>query len=112
MSDLFQSIIEPLHRSAAVSSVFGEAVPAQGKTIIPVARIAYGFGAGGGHGVRDNKTGDGEGGGGGVVATPLGVYEITSDATRFVPLYEGRKLLAAALIGLAVGVLWARRDNN
>jgi len=104
MSEMFKSIVEPLQTSAAVKSVFGEAVSAQGKTVIPVARVAYGFG-GGGRGAR-------EGGGGGVSATPLGVFEITDQGTRFVALNLKRKLLLAGFAGLCVGLLWSRGTRH
>ena len=84
MPEFLNSIIERLNSSAKVQSVFGEPIAANGKTIIPVARVAYGFGGGAGEAMR-------EGGGGGVVATPLGVFEITDGRTRFVPLGENRK---------------------
>jgi uncharacterized spore protein YtfJ len=112
MTDLFESIVEPLQRSAAVKSVFGDAIPAQGKTIIPVARIGYGFGGGGGKGVRHEVPDEGSGGGGGVMAIPLGVFEVTDTQTRFIPLHEKRKVVAGALIGFCLGVLWARRAVN
>jgi uncharacterized spore protein YtfJ len=109
MHELLKSIIEPLQESAAVKSVFGEPVVAQGRTIIPVARIAYGFGGGGGKGVRNGAPGEGEGGGGGVVAIPLGVVEMTDRETRFIPLHQNRKLVAAGFAGVCLGLLWARR---
>ena len=46
MSPRLESMFEPLTRSASVKSVYGEAISANGKTIIPVARVAYGFGGG------------------------------------------------------------------
>ena len=36
-----------LHLGASVRNVFGDSVEAHGRTVIPVARIGYGFGAGG-----------------------------------------------------------------
>ena len=68
------SLIDPLSKSASVSSVYGEAFTANGKTIIPVARIAYGFGAGSGRKPGESASGEGEGGGGGVYAEPVGVH--------------------------------------
>lgn len=52
VQDLFQSLAERLQQSANVSSVFGEPIAAQGRTIIPVAKISYGFGGGAAGGVR------------------------------------------------------------
>jgi uncharacterized spore protein YtfJ len=112
VTEVFKSIVEPLQSSANVKSVFGDAIPAQGKTIIPVARVGYGFGGGGGKGGRHETSGDGAGGGGGVIAIPLGVFEITDTRTRFIPLHEKRKVAAGALIGLCLGILCARRWNR
>ena len=108
MSEILKSIIEPLQTSAAVKSVYGDPISAAGKTIIPVARIAYGFGVGSGKGSGPGLPGEGEGGGGGVVAAPAGVFEVTGSHTRFVPLHESRNLLLAGLIGFGLGLLCAR----
>lgn len=91
------SLIDPLSKSASVSSVYGEAFTANGKTTIPVARIAYGFGNGAG------KEGEG---GGGVYAEPVGCIEVTDAETRFIAVNEKRKL-AAALAGFCLGAFWA-----
>jgi uncharacterized spore protein YtfJ len=119
MPEIFKSIIEPLQTSAAVKSVFGEAVTGQGKTIIPVARIAYGFGGGSGKGIHPSRAGEdkqsegeGVGGGGGIVAMPLGVFEVTETQTRFIPLHDHRKLAGALLFGLSLGLLFARRGKQ
>lgn len=109
MGEMLKSIIGPLQEHAAIKSVYGDPISAQGKTIIPVARIAYGFGGGSGKGMRQDSGGEGEGGGGGAVAIPLGVFEITDSQTRFILVDEHRKILAAGLIGLAFGLFWAMR---
>jgi len=111
MSPKLESMFEPITRSASVSAVYGEAITANNKTIIPVARIAYGFGGGRG---RKNREGDapnreGEGGGGGVYAVPLGIVEVTDTETRFIPLNDKRKLAGILLVGFCLGALWARK---
>jgi uncharacterized spore protein YtfJ len=108
---MLKSIVDPLRTSAAVTSVFGDAVSTQGKTVIPVARIAYGFGGGSGkrnRGPAEDGPREGEGGGGGVLATPLGVFEVTDSQTRFIPLNVTRKYLAGGLAGCIAGFLWAK----
>jgi uncharacterized spore protein YtfJ len=107
-----ESMFEPLTRSASVKSVYGEAISANGKTIIPVARVAYGFGGGRGrkHQERDSPDSpEGEGGGGGVYAVPIGVLEVSEAQTRFIPLSDKRRLAGAALVGFCLGAWWARR---
>jgi len=47
---LLQSLKDSVLTQASVKTIYGEPIQAQGKTIIPVARISYGFGAGAGTG--------------------------------------------------------------
>jgi len=107
MSPKLESMFEPLTRSASVKSVYGEAIAANGKTIIPVARVAYGFGGGRGR-KHQEADAEGEGGGGGVYAVPIGVVEVTDTETRFVPLHDKRALAGAVLVGFCLGAFWAR----
>jgi uncharacterized spore protein YtfJ len=46
---------ESLGSSATVKAVFGEPVHAAGRTVIPVAKVAYGFGGGFGTGHEKNR---------------------------------------------------------
>jgi uncharacterized spore protein YtfJ len=109
MQENLQTMLDPLSKSASVKSVYGEAIAANGKTIIPVARIAYGFGGGKGRKQGEGHPGEeGEGGGGGVYAIPAGVIEVTDTETRFIAVHEKRKLAAAALVGFCMGAFWAR----
>jgi uncharacterized spore protein YtfJ len=50
-ADLLHKIGETLGSTATVKSVFGEPISAHGKTVVPVAKVVYGFG--GGFGARD-----------------------------------------------------------
>ncbi len=110
IQQLFQSLIERLQSSASVKNVYGEPIKAEGKTLIPIASIRYGFGGGVGtqkeEGETDGKAGkEGVGGGGGVVAVPAGVLEVTQDHTLFIPFYDRRKMLGMILIGMMVGMV-------
>ena len=114
--ELFKSISERVQTAASVKTVYGEPVSAEGKTIIPVARVAYGFGAGGGsRGSRPEEDVSGEvadeggGGGGGVSVNPIGVIEITAGETRFISFEERRQIIRAALLGAVVGLFLLRR---
>jgi uncharacterized spore protein YtfJ len=109
-TDILHQIGESLGSSATVKSVFGEPIQAGGKTVIPVAKVAYGFGGGfgTGHGKVDPKggrSGEGGGGGGGVRAFPAGALEISEDGTRFIPFPDLRWLAAAFAAGAVVGGL-------
>jgi uncharacterized spore protein YtfJ len=101
-------------QATGVRTVYGEPVAAHGRTIIPVARVAYGFGSGAGLSANNDLTphGEGAGGGGGVLATPVGVVEIAEDHTRFLRFEEWRPLAAAAAVGLCVGIVLGKRGGR
>jgi uncharacterized spore protein YtfJ len=109
----FQSLIEHLRSSAGVATVYGAPVEAHGRTLIPVARVAYGFG--GGHGSAPGESpGGGEsasggGLGGGVSARPVGVVEIGPEGTRLIVFEDRKKLLASMAAAFFLGVLLGRR---
>lgn len=117
IQNFFQSMLDRLHSSAQVRTVYGESITAAGRTVIPVARIAYGFGGGSGsrhpgQGAAQMDAEEGGGGGGGVAATPLGVVEITPEATRFIRFDDRRKLAGALAIGLLAGFWLGRRRSR
>lgn len=112
--EVIDSAVEHLHVRASVKTVYGDPVAVDGKTIIPVAKVAYGFG--GGIGTKKTPVGpegkppvadeSGEGAGGGVSAKPVGVVEISGAETKFVPFAQTRKLTIATAIGSAFGLLF------
>ena len=114
-TDILQKIGETLGSTATVKSVFGEPIHANGKTVVPVAKVAYGFGGGFGTGkdsARADRQGEGGGGGGGVRAFPAGALEITETSTRFVPFFDfarSGQLVVAFAVGLLLGRIVNRR---
>jgi len=109
------AILQSLKESivmANVKAVYGEPIAAQGKTVIPVAKIIYGYGGGAGTGgVGNSGRGEGGGGGGGARAIPVGVVEVSDQQTRFVPITDRRKLAGAVVMGIGLGMWlgWRRR---
>lgn len=106
--NLIEGLSSSLGQAATVRNVFGDPIQAGDKTIIPVAKVAYGFGGGQGHG--PGKKGsvelheatvqqEGAGGGGGLHACAKGVFEITPAGTRFIPAGSWRPLLAGMALG-------------
>lgn len=112
-TDLLHKIGETLGTTATVKSVFGEPIHVSGKTVVPVARIAYGFGGGfgaGKGGTPADHEGEGGGGGGGVRAFPAGALEITDTGTRFVPFIDLTWLGAAFAAGVVLtSLVFTRR---
>jgi uncharacterized spore protein YtfJ len=114
--EMLQNLGESLGATATVKSVFGEPIRLEGKTVVPVAKVRFGFGAGFGANPRKSDKevptkAEGGGGGGGVQASPAGALEITPEGTRFVTFPDLRLIAGAFTAGLAIGALLFRRKS-
>jgi len=118
----FEPIAEVFERNLSVRHVYAEPVHHGDTTVIPVAKVAYGFGAGAGRrpaprsGEMASSTveaagreAQGGGGGGGARLTPIGALEVGPHGTRFIRYNELPRLAGAFALGLGVGVLLALR---
>jgi uncharacterized spore protein YtfJ len=107
--ELVRSLGDRVQSSAKAETVFGEPVIVGERTVIPVARVDYGVGVGGG----EDAAAHGLGGGAALRALPVGALEITGSGTRFIrfvhPLRSGLALALAAAIGFAMGRRASRR---
>jgi len=97
--------------SLNTNAVFGAPVHEGDVTVIPVARVWYGFGEGSGSGTggAPSESGQvqmGEGGGGGGRARPLGYIRITGDDVRFEPIVDPGRLALAGMAFAAWNVFW------
>jgi uncharacterized spore protein YtfJ len=95
-------------------AVFGTPITRDGLTVVPVARVRWGFGGGGGWtedggpsargGPGDANprpaTGSGSGGGGGLAADPVGYLEIDAQGAEFRPIGQ----LPSPVFILACGI--------
>lgn len=119
-----QPIAELFERNLSIRHVYHEPVRHGDVTVIPVAKVAFGFGAGVGRRGRlrrraqqvasdetSNAEGraepDGLGGGGGARMTPVGALEIGPRGTRFIHYSELPQLLGVLAIGVGAGLLLA-----
>lgn len=115
LKNLIQSLSDKVQ--ASVKSVYGEPIITQEKTIIPIAEVKYGFGAGGifiqkppydlDHATESAASGESGGAGGGVQVTPKGIIEITPDKTTYLPLnrWDWRGILAFMSLGAIVSLV-------
>ena len=107
---LVERIVRFVAATSSVESVFGQPVEAHGRTVIPVARVYFTYGAGtgpelGGRSVERLPEGQvapaltsGGGGGGLGIARPAGFIEIAPEGSRFVPATrDWRGTLAVAV---------------
>jgi len=102
--------IGQVHERASVRTVFGEPFQVDGRTIIPVAKVQYGFGFGVGRSKEKEKeeeeSGEGGGGGAGVSIRPIAVLEITGQETKVKPVVDVTRLALAGMLLAAWNVLW------
>lgn len=85
MDSVIHGMADRLGVFASASAVFGEPVERDGVTVIPVAKVRWGFGGGEGRDEGDDEEGPsaGSGGGGGVMASPLGFIEVRDGHADF-----------------------------
>ena len=105
---LVERLAERIGAKATVATVFGEPIRSGELTVVPVAKVRWGFGAGGG---RSDETAtapsaSGSGGGGGIAAEPAGYLEISAVGAAYHPITEARPsplLIIAG--GIALGIV-------
>jgi uncharacterized spore protein YtfJ len=84
-----ERLAERVGARASVTAVFGEPIERGDLTVVPVARVRWGFGGGtGSGGDATGSSGEGSGGGGGVAADPIGFLEIGPDGATFRPIVQ------------------------
>ena len=125
LKEMFEQVHKKLQKVADVKFVFGEMIETKEKSIIPVSVIRYTIGGGGGHGPdlskvegitgeeteevpKENRPG-GKGIGGKFSNEPLGVFEITGEKTRFVPVIPVKAIIVAISIWVVSRVFKKRR---
>jgi uncharacterized spore protein YtfJ len=101
---LLERLAEMVGAKAKVNTVFGDPIRQGDMTVVPVAKVRWGFGGGGGRSEATQTgpaAGSGSGVGGGVSADPVGYLEIGPTGTSFRrisnPYPNPLFLLAAAL---------------
>jgi uncharacterized spore protein YtfJ len=102
---IVEMLAEKVGVRAAAGAVFGQPVESDGVTVIPVAKVRWGFGGGSGRGIEEGsetgEIGEGSGGGGGAMASPLGFIEIRDGRAEFKRTHDP---VSAVPVILAAGV--------
>ena len=105
-NSLPERLAEAFTASADAKMIYGEPIERDGVTIIPVAKLRYGFGGGGGR--HDGE----EGGGGGMVVRPAGYIELKNGSSRFQAIREPITFVPLVIAGGVTGLLLARGLYN
>jgi uncharacterized spore protein YtfJ len=100
---IVSQILDRVKNTVRVDIVYGESRELHGKTIIPVAAVAYVFAGGASAGVNPSgngaseQVGRGSGGAGAVRVLPVGVLEVSDDETRLVPVLDWTRIITTSL---------------
>ena len=112
MEEQIQELLDALadlRKKADVNAVFGKPVIADGRTVIPVAEVAYDFEMGIEEEAVEGST-EGEGGGsGGMSVRPVAVVEVTPESTVVKPVVDEQKLALAGALLIGWAVFWVVR---
>jgi uncharacterized spore protein YtfJ len=117
--EILRTLGDRFQASANVKSVFGDPITVGDKTVVPIAKIRYGMGAGGGVISHESSSGpdvpsgkSGGGGGGGIIASPKGVLEISPAGTRFIAFADRKRLSVALAAGFLLGMVFGWRRSR
>ncbi len=109
-----EELMAGARESLTVKRVYGEPYEKNGVTLIPAAAVRGGVGGGEGEGAA----GEGGGGGGyGVIARPVGAYQIKGDEVTWIPAADTTRVIifseVVAIVALLVfrSILKARRKK-
>ncbi len=90
VGDLMSTVMEKLREMIDVDTVVGKAITTpDGTTIIPVSKVAFGFGAGGADMSNNEKAADlsfGGGSGAGVNISPVAFLIVQGDTVKLMPV--------------------------
>jgi len=100
-----ERLADKVSRTASSTTVYGAPVERDGITVVPVAKVRYGFGGGSGRKPRDEE---GSGGGGGVYARPVGYIEIKDDSSQYRPIRDPAAMVPVIAVGGLVGIVALR----
>jgi uncharacterized spore protein YtfJ len=98
LESFIERLSERLGTTANARVVYGEPVERHGTTIIPVAKVRYGFG--GGTGRKEHKNQSGAGAGAGAMIVPVGYIEMSGTAVKFRRIRLTSPLLTVAAVTL------------
>ncbi|MBE0521431.1 MAG: sporulation protein [Candidatus Methanoperedenaceae archaeon] len=83
VDEILKNVTEEIANMISTKTVIGDALTIQGKTIIPVTSVSFGFGSGGGEGrKKDGEEGVGGGGGGGAIIKPVAFLVVSEEDVR------------------------------
>jgi uncharacterized spore protein YtfJ len=119
--DELQKRFADMQGKANWQAVFGDVIEVDGRRLIPVASVQYGFGMGGGQGPTRARAGargaakptvpppGGGGGGGAMRLEPVALIDLSNGRMRVEPIINVTRLVVVALVVAAWSIFWVAR---
>lgn len=90
LEDLMKEVSAELEKLVSTKTVFGDPIEVSGVTIVPVSRVSFGFGSGGGEGKKSGtEEGFGGGGGAGAKIEPVAFIVVSGGDVRLLTVSGG-----------------------
>ena len=86
IDNLIKTVLSELQVAIHSKTVIGEPITAQNWTIIPVTKVSFGFGAGGGEGRKEQPGNFGGGSGGGATIEPMAFIAVNAKEVKLFSL--------------------------
>ena len=96
--------IGTIQDEVGASVCFGSPIERDGHTIVPVARVSFGYGLGFGGG--SGGEGGGGGGGGGGSSTPVAVIDIAGGDVKITPINDTTRIALSSFAFVAWVTFW------
>lgn len=101
IDSLIKTVLSELQVAINSKTVIGEPYTCQNWTVIPVTKVSFGFGAGGGEGKKDS-VGFGGGSGGGATIEPVAFIAINEKEVKLISL-KGKDSIWEKILSLETG---------
>ncbi|MBR3641596.1 MAG: GerW family sporulation protein [Oscillibacter sp.] len=120
LHDLMNATMDKVREMVDANNIIGTPIStADGVTLIPISRVAFGFGSGGGdYGKSSTKDGFGGGGGAGVKIEPVAFLVIKDGAVRVIPVGSAPLTTVDRIVDMApdlvdrVGKFFDKKDDE
>ncbi|MFC1490599.1 GerW family sporulation protein [Candidatus Latescibacterota bacterium] len=104
ISKIAKDVMEQIKETVRSETVVGEPVQAEDSVIIPVSKVTFGFGVGGGENGENNEKGSGGGAGCGATIEPVAFVVVSKGKAQILPL-KSREATLTRVIDLVPTVL-------
>ncbi len=89
IEEMLKVVTEEIANMISTKTVIGEHIIMEGRTIIPVTKVCFGFGSGGGEGKdKTGQEGFGGGGGGGGAIEPVAFLVVSKEDVKLYSVKE------------------------